>query len=141
MRCVRKNCRASILSHAIVLALCAVVSMGVGCAKTPTTLGMICIRDAETGEPVQGATVVIAEMVMFKSGQAGDGGFTGVDGCVTLKAGLLDRMALFIDTPDGAHYSGALSHPRVSSSLTRITLPSTYTPGAPTLEVVLTEVK
>lgn len=141
MKCVSKNCRTSIPVYIILLAVFTAMSMGVGCAKTPTTRGMICIRNAGTGEAVAGARVEIGEGVMFKPGRAHDEGLTGPDGCVVLKVGLLDRFSLFIDTPDRAHYSGALSHPRIDSSLSSITLPSMYTPGAPLLEIVLTEVE
>lgn len=114
---------------------------GQGCGVTPTTRATVCVRNHETGTPVQGARVRHDEGVMFKPGRAHDEGTTGVDGCVTLKVGILDKVKMFLDTADGTHYHGVFAHPRVDPTRTRLVLPPMFDVEGPTLEVVLTEVK
>jgi hypothetical protein len=112
-----------------------------GCEVTPTTRATVCIRNHETWAPVQGARVSHIEGVMFKPGQASGEGTTGLDGCVTLDVGILDKVKLFIDPVDGPHYHCVLAHPRIDPSRTRAVLSPMFGVDGPMLEVVLTEIK
>lgn len=112
-----------------------------GCEITPTTRASLCVRNHETQAPIAHAEVSLSEQIMFKPGRARDNGVTDSSGCVILKAGLLDRMRVQIETAEGAYYSSSLSHPRVHLDRSSVTLPAQYPPNGPPLDIVLTEIK
>lgn len=118
----------------------ALICIGQGCAVTPTTRATICVRDYDTGGPVQGSLVRHSENAMFKPGRSHGEGSTGVDGCATLSVGLLEKISVFIDTSSGIHYHCVLAHPRIDPSRSQVVLRPMFDVEGPSIEVALMEI-